>query len=186
MSDDPLRGLPWERRPVVDPGEAKAAALRSMHASRQSRSQPRRKVKRLWLTPGGLRYLEAELRWAAHLRRKAERRSGRDRLELAEVKRARRALDQRAYTDGSDPEPLAGHSQAEVDFLGRKGEALWIKGRWAWPVTGRRDLINCLAAWRQLRPGPEASTVKAWLKQRAIRLRLEMYLLAGWTPAVPS
>jgi hypothetical protein len=36
MSDDPLRDLPWEVRPVVDPAAAKAAALRSMNATRRA------------------------------------------------------------------------------------------------------------------------------------------------------
>jgi hypothetical protein len=128
-------------------------------------------------------YAQAEERWQAQLRRRTGRRSGRDALDLAKAK-ARRL--QRAYIDGSDPTSMAGYTQDQIDALSHKGQALWMKGRYAWPVVRRRDLVNLLAAWRQLRPGKEASEVKAWLKSRAIGLGLEAELPASWRPPVPT
>jgi hypothetical protein len=150
------------------------------------------------MTPAAKRYLEGELHWEAELRRKAGRQGvkrrtdRRGRRELArvrdrrDVREAKIGLAHRAYIDGSDAEPLAGYTQEKVDALGHKGQALWINGRYAWPVVRRRDLFNLLAAWRQLPPGKEASEVKAWLKSRAIGLGLEAELPASWLPSVPA
>jgi hypothetical protein len=146
-------------------------------------------------------------------KRKAGRRSGRDALDLARAKRSRLRRAEgisgetggpgapqgsatpgaaggvgggtKAYVDGSDPTPMAGYTQDQIDALGAKGQALWINGRFAWPVTGRRDLVNLLAAWRKLPPGPTASKVKQWLKKKAIGLRLEGELPASWVPKMP-
>jgi hypothetical protein len=105
-----MNGIPWEVRPVEDPVGAKRLALMSMNAAKQTRQTPRRTkpaprsrrsqtaakpAKWTPLTPGAERYWLAELRWQAHLRRKASmpadgRHSGRDELQVVQAK-ARRA-----------------------------------------------------------------------------------------------
>jgi hypothetical protein len=78
------------------------------------------------------------------------------------------------------------YSQLEIDALGFRGKALLIKGRYARPIQNRRDLLNAIAAWRQLRPGPEALEVKAWVKRRAIHLKMEELLPANWQLKIPA
>jgi len=91
MTDEP-RHIPWERRPVTDPAAARATALQSMNA--QPRLGLRRKPQPA-MTLSARRYLQAEIRWAAFLRRRKARivagshRSGRDQLDVAKAKRAR-------------------------------------------------------------------------------------------------
>ena len=56
--------IPFERRPVTDPAEAKALALASMNATRQTRSQSRRNAKpQPDMTPAARAYLEGEEGW---------------------------------------------------------------------------------------------------------------------------
>jgi hypothetical protein len=210
MSGDPLYGLPLEYRPVTDPAAARAAALQSMNATMatrqtRSRSAPKtRPVRRTALSPSALRYALAEERWQRVLRRR--RRSGRADLDLAKARRAALPRLRRddstqggtmavgaaggastdAYTDGSHPTPLGVYTQEEVDRLGRAGKALWIGGRFAWPIANRRDLLNCVAGWRLLRPGKAASEVKAWIKRRAIGMNLEGCMPSSWQPSVPK
>jgi len=93
----------------------------------------------------------------------------------------------RSYVDASHPTSKGVYeTQDEVDALGNKGQALFIGGKYSWPVANRRDLLNALAAWKALRPGPTASTVKSWLKEKAIRMRLEELLPANWQQTAPT
>jgi hypothetical protein len=208
---------PFERRPVTDPAEAKRVALASLAATRTSprsrrsaRAQRKAKPKVLLgaggtevevetliapskkLTPSAARYAANETAWARRLRRKADgRRSGRDQLDLARAKRARHRRSD-AYIDGQDDTPLGAYTQLEVDALGARGEAFQKRdGSYGFVVKTRRDLLNALAAWRQLpstsaRARTEALEVKAWIKERAIHLKLEELLPANWQLKIPD
>jgi hypothetical protein len=92
--DDDMR-IPFERRPVTDPREAKRLALQSIAASRQARPLLLRKPQPA-LSPSAQHYLEEEIRWQAFLRRRAGRRSGQDVLDLMKAKRARLGPSPRA------------------------------------------------------------------------------------------
>jgi hypothetical protein len=81
---------------------------------------------------------------------------------------------------------MAGYTQEEIDRLAHKGLALLIGGKYAWPIVNRGDLLNCIAAWRQLRPSKEALMVKQWIKRRAIAMNLEQLMPASWQPTVPK
>jgi HK97 family phage prohead protease len=122
-------------------------------------------------------------------------RSSRSHLDLVKAKRARLGSAKRsdAYVDGQDGDtPLGAYTELEVDALGARGEAFRKRdGSYGFVVKNRRDLLNALAAWRQLpltsaRARAEALEVKAWVKERAIHLKLEELLPANWQLKVPD
>jgi hypothetical protein len=149
------------------------------------------------LSPSARRYAANEEKWQLHLMRvkaramKDGRRSGRDALELAVAKRARLKRSD-AYIDGQDDTPLGAYTQLEVDAYGARGMAFKKRdGTFGFVILNRRDLLNALAAWRQLpltsaRARTEALEVKSWIKERAIHLKLEELLPANWQLKVPD
>jgi hypothetical protein len=190
---DELDGIPFEVRPVTDPAAARAAAYRSMNASRQARSQPRRKVP----TPHpldcecvGCSYSRSsaqqgqlERRRRARPRKRTDHTArrdlakARDRRDVREARRIGQA--QRAYVSGSDPTPLGKYSQEDVDQLGREAKAL-AKGdgsHW-FPIAKHNDVQNAVAAYRKLKPG-ERNGVHAWIVERARLLNAEHLLPKG-------
>ena len=144
------RHIPSERRPVVNPTEAKATALQCMNA--QPRLRPRRKPQPA-MTPSALRYAEADTRWQAFLRRRARpdgRRSGRDVLDLARARRARLGRRTDAAIHGSNATPKGRYSDRELAVLGEEGKALKMKeGSWGYAILDLADLMDALAAYKQ-------------------------------------
>jgi hypothetical protein len=174
-----MTSIPWERRPVENPVEAKAAALQSMHASRQARSQPRRKASPARLTPSAQAYLIAELQWQAVLRRRRRLygRSGRDQLDLARAKRARLRRTE-AYVHGSDAHRLGKYSEEEVTEYAEQGKALKLpNGKYGYVILDTADLMNSLQAYKT---GDRPTGLRGWIIERAVLLGLFDQLPAGW------
>lgn len=102
-------------------------------------------------------------------------------LEAARARRA--AVRSDAHEDG-DPHT---YTDAEIQAAGEKGEALkkLRGGGYHYPIKRRRDLLAALAAWRLERYGAgEGPAVKAWIRLRAIHLRLENVLPTSWLAKV--
>jgi hypothetical protein len=170
------------RRPPIIPGAVFASTNPAQPLTPDRRSSSNGRPANL--SADARRYIEAEAAWQALLAR--QRRSGRDRLDLAKAKRARLAPAQRAYVDGSHPTPAGVYTPEQLQALGAQGKAFKRKdGSWGWVILNRRDLLNALAAWRQLPQGDERLEVKAWIKARAIRLVMEDLLPAAWKFAIP-
>jgi hypothetical protein len=123
---------------------------------------------------------------------------GRAWRELEDAKRdraARRALEQAkglrahpgsdASVDGEEDAPR--YDQGQLARLEREGKALRKRdGTFGWGCADRRDLMNCLAAFRRGEAGSEASDVKAFLRRRAVLLGYESELPEAWqTKAKP-
>jgi hypothetical protein len=73
-----------------------------------------------------------------------------------------------------------------VEAPGHKGLAFKKKdGSYGWPIVDRRDLLNAIKAWGRARPS-ERLAVKAFIKKRAVLLRLEELLPSSWQLKVPA
>jgi hypothetical protein len=89
-----------------------------------------------------------------------------------------------ASTDGEEDTPR--YTDAEVQKLGEEGKAnKRTDGKYNFPVSDRRDLLNAIKAWGRARPSERAS-VKAFIKARAAVMALEDLLPAAWAKSVPK
>ena len=204
-----IDGIPFEVRPIRgDPAEAQRRAIASMNATKASRPLTRRTAQPA-MTLGGRRYLEAELRWQAFLRRRRRRivadsyRAGDDQLDLARARatraRLRRIPDRRsgrqdldfaeavrarltkreAYVHGSHPTPLGKYTQAEVDRLGREGKALAKGDGSHWFPIALYSDIHNAVAAYRALKPKERNGVHAWIVERARMIGAEHLLPKG-------
>jgi hypothetical protein len=143
------------------------------------------------LTPSAQRYLEGELRWQAHLRRKARANSHRtDRSGRRDLARVRDRRDIRtaklfrttASIEGEEPAPR--YTPAQLAALANRGLAYKCRNGAYVAVVDRRDLLNALGLWPDV-PDSDRLPLKAFIKKRAILLRLETLLPASWQLKVP-
>jgi HK97 family phage prohead protease len=146
-----------------------------------------RSADRAKLSRRAQRYLDAEMRWAAYLRRKGVRShdSGRDFLELVKAKRARLSRST-AYVHSSDATPLGRYSADEVTKLGEREPPLALKrpnGTYGYPLTDYADLSNALAAYKNPEFDNYDGLVRSWIVKRAILLGLVDKLPKAWTEA---
>jgi HK97 family phage prohead protease len=88
-----------------------------------------------------------------------------------------------ASVEGQEDQPR--YSPAQVVALGKRGLAFKRKnGTYSFPCVDRRDLLNAIKAWGRAAPS-EAAAVKAFLKRRAVLLKLDDLLPASWMPRTP-
>jgi hypothetical protein len=160
--------LPFERRPVKVPSEAKRVALQS-YREQQLRER------------GGKRPAKGATKKRSSAKPSARQVAYAIRYRVAEDRR--REMLQRAHP-GSDAS-LDGvadgprYSPAEVDALGKRGLAFRRRnGTYAWPCVDRRDLLLCLAQWSL--DVDEALAVKQFIRARAIVMGRDEDLPKGW------
>ena len=93
------------------------------------------------------------------------------------IAKARRAKSRTASASGANTpaatppwtaiEPEPRYSQGQLAQLEREGRALRKRdGTYGWGCADRRDLLNCIAAFKRGEAGSEAAAVKAFLKRR--------------------
>ncbi len=172
-----------ERRPVENPAEARAAALESIRFTDGEAAY--QKALRKAGAPKG--------RTSAQAKRAKRRRTGVPVVSYLQIAKARRAKAGTRAHPGSDAsvegeEDTPRYTDAQVTQLGREGKAYKKKdGTYSYPVKDRRDLLNALAAWKLGRVAKgEASAVKAFIKRRAVLMRLEALLPKSWQIKVPA
>ena len=170
-----------KQRPKLDvsyPAEARSAALRSIRYTDGEAAYQR-----------ALRKAGAPKRSNAKAKRgvKPSRRRAQPIVSYLQIAKARRARAGNRAHPGSDAsvegqEDTPRYTDAQVTQLGREGKAYKKKdGTYSYPVKDRRDLLNALAAWKLGRVAKgEASAVKAFIKKRAVLLRLESELPEAW------
>jgi hypothetical protein len=133
--------------------------------------------------------VRSNVEWAKSKRAKLRAGQSVTRCSHLELAKAYAAKGSRAHP-GSDAsvegqEDTPRYTPKEIEALGKRGLAFKRRnGTYSLPIVDRRDLMNAIKAWGRAAPS-EAAAVKAYIKRRAVLLKLDALLPASWLPPAP-